>query len=156
MDVDRRYFNDNSSGYDRYAAIDLKPGYQKLSGQKALDFVRYRHTDSDLYRLARQQLFVKAVKQRLPHFSPLDLPRLVKVITTNVEVGHRRVQRAHHPGLCPVRVRPSGRALFQSRIDVGCFQGYNELTVSESCVQTRCATSFGRTSRRPRRRRPWR
>jgi LCP family protein required for cell wall assembly len=136
MDVDRRYFNDNTSGFERYAAIDLKPGYQKLSGQKALDFVRYRHTDSDLYRLARQQLFVKAVKQRLEHFSALDLPRMVKVVTTNVEVGHIGEFSADTIlgyalfayGL------PSGH-FFQARIDVGCFQGYAELTVAESCVQ---------------------
>ena len=34
MDVDRRYFNDNSSGYDRYAAIDLKPGYQSSAARR--------------------------------------------------------------------------------------------------------------------------
>jgi LCP family protein required for cell wall assembly len=136
MDVDRRYFNDNSSGFERYAAIDLKPGYQKLSGQKALDFVRYRHTDSDLYRLARQQLFVKAVKQRLEHFSALDLPRMVKVVTTNVEVGH--IGEFNADTILGYALfaygLPSGH-FFQARIDVGCFQGYAELTVAESCVQ---------------------
>ena len=88
IDVDRRYFNDNSAGGERYATIDLQPGYQKLNGSKALDFVRYRHADSDLYRLARQQLFVKAAKQRLSQFSAFDVPKLVNVVTKNVEVGH--------------------------------------------------------------------
>ena len=60
MDVDRRYYNPNGGVY---ATINLWPGYQKLVGWQALDFVRYRHTDSDLFRLARQQLFVKGVKQ---------------------------------------------------------------------------------------------
>jgi LCP family protein required for cell wall assembly len=134
MDVDRRYFNDNS-GFARYAAIDLKPGYQKLSGQKALDFVRYRHTDSDLYRLARQQLFVKAVKQRLAHFSPLDLPRLVKVITTNVEVGHVGQFNARTIlGYALLAYDLPAGHFFQARIDVTCFQGYAELTVAQSCV----------------------
>jgi LCP family protein required for cell wall assembly len=87
IDVDRRYFNDNSQCCERYATIDLKPGYQKLNGQKALDFVRYRHQDSDIYRLARQQMFVKAVRQRVRDFSALKLPRLVSVVTENVEVG---------------------------------------------------------------------
>jgi LCP family protein required for cell wall assembly len=135
MDVDRRYFNDNSGG-ERYAAIDLKPGYQKLSGQKALDFVRYRHTDSDLYRLARQQLFVKAVKQRLANFSPLDLPRLVKVITTTVEVGHIGEFDARTIlGYALFAYDLPNGHFFQAKIDVGCFQGYAELTVAESCVQ---------------------
>ena len=98
--------------------------------------MRFRHTDSDLYRLARQQLFVKAVKQRLPHFSPLDLPRLVKVITTNVEVGHIGEFSARTIlGYALFAYDLPGGHFFQSRIDVGCFQGYNELTVSESCVQ---------------------
>jgi LCP family protein required for cell wall assembly len=57
VDVDRRYFNDNS-GPDKYATIDVQPGYQKLMGQDALDYVRYRHTDNDLVRAARQQDFI--------------------------------------------------------------------------------------------------
>jgi LCP family protein required for cell wall assembly len=135
IDVDRRYFNDNSTGGQRYAAIDLKPGYQKLGGQKALDFVRYRHTDSDLYRLARQQLFVKAVKQRLAHFSPLDLPRLVKVVTTNVEVGHIGEFNAKTIlGYALFAYDLPGGNFFQAKIDFGCYQGYAELTVAQSCV----------------------
>ena len=60
MDVDRRYFNDNaaSDGGD-FATINLQPGYQRLNGRRRSDFVRFRHTDSDLYRVARQQLFVR-------------------------------------------------------------------------------------------------
>ena len=49
MDVDQRYYNDHS-GPTGYATINLQPGYQKLNGYQALDFVRFRHTDSDLYR----------------------------------------------------------------------------------------------------------
>ena len=87
LDVDRRYFN-NRGGDFGYATINLFPGYQKLGGYQALDFVRYRHTDSDLYRVARQQLFVQAFKDQIKsNASPLDLPRIVKTITDNVEVG---------------------------------------------------------------------
>ena len=87
MDVDRRYFNDHS-GPTGYAKINLQPGYQRLTGLRALDFVRFRHTDSDLYRNARQQLFVRAFKDQIESaFSITRLPQLVKVITSNVEVG---------------------------------------------------------------------
>jgi LCP family protein required for cell wall assembly len=87
MDVDRRYFNDNSSG-ESYERIDLKPGYQLLDGEDALDFVRYRHTDSDLYRVVRQQEFVKAVKQRISSaWDIFQLPGVVKAVTDNIEVG---------------------------------------------------------------------
>jgi LCP family protein required for cell wall assembly len=61
VDIDRDYFNDNSSG-ENYATIDIDPGYQKLWGKDALDYVRYRHTDNDLVRAARQQDFLRQAK----------------------------------------------------------------------------------------------
>jgi LCP family protein required for cell wall assembly len=61
VDVDRRYFNDNT-GPGGYAAINIQPGYQKLVGQDALDYVRYRHTDNDIVRAARQQDFLRQAR----------------------------------------------------------------------------------------------
>lgn len=61
VDIDRRYFNDNSLAY---ATINIKPGYQKLCGSDALDYVRFRHTDTDLVRAARQQDFVRQAKNQ--------------------------------------------------------------------------------------------
>jgi LCP family protein required for cell wall assembly len=89
MDVDRRYYNKNTGSYlNDYANINLQPGYQKLSGQQALDFVRFRHTDSDLYRLARQQEFVRSFREQVARsFSFEKLPSLVSTITKNIEVG---------------------------------------------------------------------
>jgi LCP family protein required for cell wall assembly len=63
-DIDRRYFNDRG-GVGGYATIDLKPGYQKLCGQDALDYVRFRHTDSDFVRAARQQEFLRQAKEQI-------------------------------------------------------------------------------------------
>jgi LCP family protein required for cell wall assembly len=68
IDVDRRYFHANN-GAGNYSAIDLKPGYQKLSGYQALEYVRYRHLDSDFIRTARQQAFVREFKRRLDVWS---------------------------------------------------------------------------------------
>jgi polyisoprenyl-teichoic acid--peptidoglycan teichoic acid transferase len=61
IDVDRRYYNDNTTAApgEAYAAIDVQPGYQKLKGQDALDYVRYRHGDNDFYRASRQQDFLR-------------------------------------------------------------------------------------------------
>jgi LCP family protein required for cell wall assembly len=87
MDVDHRYINTQGGPYG-YATIDLHPGYQKLDGQQALDFVRFRHTDSDLYRLARQQLFLEALKDRLASgFSIFDVPKLIGAMKQNIEVA---------------------------------------------------------------------
>jgi LCP family protein required for cell wall assembly len=89
MDVDRRYFNDNGGSCSYcYAKIDLQPGYQRLDGRDTLDYVRFRHTDSDLYRVARQQQFVKAFKNQIhENFGITSLPKVVNAITKNVEVA---------------------------------------------------------------------
>jgi LCP family protein required for cell wall assembly len=84
VDVDRRYFNDSGL----YSAINLQPGYQLLNGYQALAYVRYRHTDSDIYRTARQQAFVRSFKDQVrASVSPSKLLGLVRDITSNVEVG---------------------------------------------------------------------
>jgi LCP family protein required for cell wall assembly len=91
IDVDRRYYNKNVGTYATdFSNIDLQPGYQLLTGGSALSFVRYRHTDSDLYRLARQQEFVRSFKEQIAqNFNPLDLPSIISAITHNVEVGSK-------------------------------------------------------------------
>jgi len=86
VDVDRDYFNDNS-GLDisqQYATIDIDAGYQKLCGADALDFARYRHTDSDLVRAARQQDLIGEIRNRLS-FSEIFKRRdeLLKAFTDN-------------------------------------------------------------------------
>ncbi len=86
MDVDRRYFN-NHRGPTGYAGINLEAGYQRLSGKQALDFVRYRHTDSDLFRVVRQQAFVRAAKEQLARYSKFHVSSLLGAIKKNVEVG---------------------------------------------------------------------
>ena len=84
MDVDRRYYNPGGD----YAQINVKQGYDRLCGDSALNYVRFRHTDNDLYRVARQQLFVRAFKDQIKASTgPLELPKLIKTITRNVEVG---------------------------------------------------------------------
>jgi LCP family protein required for cell wall assembly len=91
IDVDRRYFNDNSgriTGVNTFATIDLQPGYQRLNGADALDFVRYRHTDTDFHRIARQQQFVKSFKAQVTSsVSPFSLPKIIDSVTSNVEIG---------------------------------------------------------------------
>jgi LCP family protein required for cell wall assembly len=89
MNVDRRYYIPLNTGV---SAINLQPGYQKLDGGQALSYVRYRHTDSDIYRTGRQQLFIEALKSRLKGVLsltnlPLEVPKLVRVLKDNIEVG---------------------------------------------------------------------
>ena len=142
MDVDRRYYNRNTgSVYNNFANINLQPGYQKLDGQQALDFVRYRHTDSDLYRVARQQEFVRAFREQVgANFSPFSVPSLVNAITRNIEVaeGGRKLQgkQVYNYALFAYGL-PSGH-LFQDRIEnVVCSLGCQASTTDvQKAVQT--------------------
>jgi LCP family protein required for cell wall assembly len=89
MNVDRRYYIPLHTGT---SAIDLHPGYQKLDGGEALAYVRYRHTDSDIYRTGRQQLFIEALKSRLRTALsltslPFEVPKLIGVLKHNIEIG---------------------------------------------------------------------
>jgi polyisoprenyl-teichoic acid--peptidoglycan teichoic acid transferase len=84
VDVDRHYFNDNSQGGERFATIDVPAGYQKLHGQDALDYVRYRHGDNDLVRARRQQDFLRQIRKqlgarKLMDPSPKNLRQLAKL-----------------------------------------------------------------------------
>ena len=64
-DIDRRYYHSNEGAAEQYAEINVKPGYQLLCGKRALEYVRYRHTDTDIVRSARQQDFISAARQRI-------------------------------------------------------------------------------------------
>ncbi|MEA2265049.1 MAG: polyisoprenyl-teichoic acid--peptidoglycan teichoic acid transferase [Solirubrobacteraceae bacterium] len=64
--VDRHYYNQNlGTVATNFSNIDIPPGYQRLCGQTALDYARYRHTDSDYLRVARQQDFIRQAKQQV-------------------------------------------------------------------------------------------
>jgi LCP family protein required for cell wall assembly len=65
--VDRRYYHSNLGlpADQTYDQINIQPGYQKLCGTDALHYVRYRHSDTDLVRSARQQDFIRQIKNQV-------------------------------------------------------------------------------------------
>ena len=96
LDVDRKYFNKNvqGDGIDDYEEIDLKPGYQRMNGVDALDYVRYRHTDSDFARIARQQAFLSELKRQTNRFGNLpELPAYAGIFADNIVTNVRSVPR---------------------------------------------------------------
>ncbi len=62
MTVDRRYYHVNEPGGEQYFEINLQPGYQRLCGKQALEFVANRHEDTSLIRDARDQRFLLETK----------------------------------------------------------------------------------------------
>ncbi len=84
VNVDHRYYNENVGSTETdYTSINLQPGYQKLCYENALDYVRYRHTDSDFVRVARQQDFMRDLREQI---SPGN--ELGQIDTVAKAVGH--------------------------------------------------------------------
>ncbi|HEY2570227.1 MAG TPA: LCP family protein [Solirubrobacteraceae bacterium] len=65
INVDHRYLHINGEGAEAYSEINLQPGYQKLCYNNALSYVRYRHGDSDFVRVARQQDFLRSLREQV-------------------------------------------------------------------------------------------
>jgi LCP family protein required for cell wall assembly len=87
-DVDRRYYHSNLGlpVSQHYAEIDVRPGYQQLCGQRALDYVRFRHADSDIMRAARQQDFLRAAKDQLSTSSLInDRDQLIRIMQRSTQ-----------------------------------------------------------------------
>ena len=79
VDVDRRYYNNS----DLYSKIDIQAGYQRLCGQDALAYVRYRHEDNDIVRATRQQDFLRQVKAQVGAFGILqDRNKLLHIFSS--------------------------------------------------------------------------
>ena len=80
VDVDRDYFNDSAE----FTYIDIDPGYQRICARKALQYVRYRHTDTDIVRSARQQDFLRQMKQQVTYTDIIsNRDRLAKIFGRN-------------------------------------------------------------------------
>jgi len=69
--------------------INLKKGYQKLSGKQAHDYIRYRHDlYGDLGRIERQQKFMKALGQRLSRPSNIiKAPFIIYVLSREIKTN---------------------------------------------------------------------
>jgi LCP family protein required for cell wall assembly len=119
-DVDRHYFNDNNppnGGGSDYATIDVQAGYQKLCGSDALDYVRYRHFDTDIVRAARQQQFLGEIRQqvglgklwsdqdrlldlvgRTTQTDPISDDGILQIVTLAFQAAQHPVQQVTFPG----------------------------------------------------------
>ena len=93
LDVDRKYFHKNTPGDpNAYSEIDLKPGYQRMNGKDALSYVRYRHTDSDFARIARQQAFLSELKRQTNRFGNLpEIPAYASIFADNIVTNIKSV-----------------------------------------------------------------
>ena len=78
VNVDHRYLG-GGTALENFSAINLQPGYQKLCYNDALSYVRFRHYDSDLVRVARQQDFLRDLREQVsPEIGSID--RIAKAV----------------------------------------------------------------------------
>ncbi|MBJ7354831.1 MAG: LCP family protein [Thermoleophilaceae bacterium] len=119
VDVDRKYFNNNVGKVyaDQFAAINIKAGYQKLCGYRALDYVRFRHYDDDMYREARQQGFLRQAKQQVGVGNLLtNASKLSKVVNRNIRTDRWLTSGANFQKFLRLAAESSGKPVFQVAI----------------------------------------
>src|SRR3954452_2483978 len=154
VDIDRRYYNPEGTGY---AAIDVKAGYQRLLGSDALAYVRYRHDDSDIYRNARQQDFLRQAAAQRSVRELKTLSQATKVLQifqqyfrfdkrflsrrnlagllktgVNLAVNHAPVNQIKLPGITEAEDPVKDTRLFVSPENIT--KAYDELMTGEGSV----------------------
>lgn len=83
VNVDKKMDYDDNWGH---LHIHLKKGVQKLSGEQALGYVRFRHDeDGDRGRIVRQQVFIDALLRELKKPSYTTYNEVAKVFKENIE-----------------------------------------------------------------------
>ncbi|NJL83138.1 MAG: LCP family protein [Chloroflexaceae bacterium] len=82
--TDMKYQDDSQHLY-----INLKQGYQHLDGEKAVQFLRFRHDGfGDIGRVQRQQLLMGAIKeQALKPSIIVRLPKIVAIIQSHIDTN---------------------------------------------------------------------
>lgn len=75
--------------HSQHLYIDLKAGKQRLDGEQALQFLRFRYDDNgDIGRVQRQQMLMRAlVEQALNPATIARLPKILSVIQSNVDTN---------------------------------------------------------------------
>lgn len=120
QDVDRKYFHSNVGLVygAQFAAINIKAGYQKLCGYRALDYVRFRHFDSDIYRGARQQSFLRQAKQQVGVTQLFtSAKKLKKIVAENIHTDNRLASGKNLQRLLTLAVKSAGKPVYQVQFD---------------------------------------
>ena len=90
VNVEKDMYYETGDQQDGY--INLHKGLQRLDGEKALEYARFRHDSlSDISRTARQQVILKSLAKELFQLStvpklPALIPQLFQVVRTNLSV----------------------------------------------------------------------
>ncbi|MCR5176490.1 MAG: LCP family protein [Anaerovibrio sp.] len=86
IDVEKRMYYEDPWDDNGGLVIDLYPGMQHMTGEKAIQYVRFRDGEGDIGRIGRQQHFMRAVLAKMLHPSVLPkIPRILEAISKTLE-----------------------------------------------------------------------
>ncbi len=147
VDVDQHYYHSNVglAPSEQYAEIDIPAGYQRMCGYNALQYVRYRHDDNDLVRSARQQEFLREMRQELPAGQILnDYDKLKSILQRYVTLDIRNT--GDLLSLAQLVVAANGAPVVQVHFPAQ-LGGPNAIyvTASDSAIKAAVAKFEGRT-----------
>jgi polyisoprenyl-teichoic acid--peptidoglycan teichoic acid transferase len=133
MGVDRRYYHVNEPGGEQYFEINLQPGYQRLCGKQALEFVANRHQDTSLIRDARDQRFLLEVKAQYGATLFENSEKFERILGRTVETDHTLHGKEQVLNLLELLVESQGKPVRQVPFNVTLLPTYD--TASEQQIQ---------------------
>jgi LCP family protein required for cell wall assembly len=131
MGVDRRYYHVNEPGGEQYFEINLQPGYQRMCGRQALEFVANRHQDTSLTRDARDQRFLLEVKAQYGASLSLveNSEKFERILGKTVETDNALRGKEQVLDLLELLVESEGKPVRQIHFNVNLLPSYD--TASE-------------------------
>jgi LCP family protein required for cell wall assembly len=126
LTVDRRYYHVNEPGGEQYFEINLQPGYQRICGKQALEFVANRHEDTSLTRDARDQRFLLEAKAQYGASLFENREKFERILGRAVETdlhGARQVL-----DLLTLLVQAQGKPVRQAHFQVNLLPAYDTAT----------------------------
>ncbi len=127
--VDKPYHHVNEPGGEQYFEINLQPGYQRLCGQEALEFVANRHESTSLIRDARDQRFLLNVKAEYGPTLFENREKFERIVGKAVETDLR--SEAQVLQLLELLVQSAGKPVRQVPFHVNLHSNYDTATPRE-------------------------
>jgi polyisoprenyl-teichoic acid--peptidoglycan teichoic acid transferase len=121
--VDTRYFHKNEPGGEQYFEVNLKPGYQRLCGKEALEFVANRHESTSLVRDARDQRFMLEAKKQLGENLFEERAKFEHIFSKNVETDLHGEEQIYN--LLKLLIGAQGKPVRQVHFNVNLLPTYD-------------------------------
>jgi LCP family protein required for cell wall assembly len=124
--VDTRYYHKNEPGGEQYFEVNLKPGYQKLCGKEALEFVANRHESTSLVRDARDQRFMLEVKKQVGENLFEERAKFEHIFSKDVETDLHGEEQIY--SLLKLLIGAQGKPVRQVHFNVNLLPTYDTAT----------------------------